>query len=82
MIGKASSTMEGKGAELNSNIYIQIFQPLSGGHGKVGGLTVATTLVFLAGEMAGSGVLALPRAVVDAGLVTIKYDLTSIKMFS
>ncbi|XP_067002631.1 uncharacterized protein [Anabrus simplex] len=40
------------------------------------GLSVLSAAVFIAGEMAGSGVLALPRAVVDAGwigLVLILY---------
>lgn len=31
------------------------------------GINAATAAVFIAGEMAGSGVLALPRALVDAG---------------
>ncbi len=31
------------------------------------GLTVLSAAVFVAGEMAGSGVLALPKAVVDTG---------------
>lgn len=36
-------------------------------HGK--GLNVTSAAVFIAGEMAGSGVLALPRAVVEAGWI-------------
>ncbi|EEB10155.1 vacuolar amino acid transporter, putative [Pediculus humanus corporis] len=39
--------------------------PLASNHVK--GLSVTSAAVFIAGEMAGSGVLALPRAVVDAG---------------
>jgi hypothetical protein len=31
------------------------------------GLSVLSAAIFIAGEMAGSGVLALPRAVVDSG---------------
>jgi hypothetical protein len=31
------------------------------------GLTVLSAAIFIAGEMAGSGVLALPRAVADSG---------------
>ena len=31
------------------------------------GLTVLTAAVFLAAEMAGSGILALPEAILDAG---------------
>jgi hypothetical protein len=31
------------------------------------GLNVLSAAIFIAGEMAGSGVLALPRAVVDSG---------------
>ncbi|XP_035662326.1 amino acid transporter AVT1J-like isoform X1 [Branchiostoma floridae] len=37
------------------------------GHAQKKGLTVITAALFLVGEMAGSGVLALPRAVVDTG---------------
>lgn len=33
------------------------------------GINTATAAVFIAGEMAGSGVLALPRALVDAGKI-------------
>ena len=37
-------------------------------HGeKLKGLTVVTAAIFIVGDMAGSGVLALPRAVVDSG---------------
>lgn len=35
---------------------------------KTKGLNVLSTAIFIAGEMAGSGVLALPRATVDAGI--------------
>lgn len=31
------------------------------------GLTVLTAAVFVAGEMAGSGILALPKAILEAG---------------
>ena len=34
---------------------------------KKGGLGVLTAAIFLAGEMAGSGVLALPNAMVGTG---------------
>ncbi|XP_035662328.1 amino acid transporter AVT1J-like [Branchiostoma floridae] len=37
------------------------------GHAQKKGLTVITAALFLVGEMAGSGVLALPRAVVNTG---------------
>lgn len=33
----------------------------------VKGLSIFTTAVFIAGEMAGSGILALPKAVANAG---------------
>lgn len=33
------------------------------------GLTIVTTSVFLVGEMAGSGVLALPKAIIDTGWI-------------
>ncbi|KAL0280259.1 UNVERIFIED_CONTAM: hypothetical protein PYX00_001604 [Menopon gallinae] len=36
---------------------------------KSKGLNVLSTAIFIAGEMAGSGVLALPRAAVDAGWI-------------
>lgn len=35
---------------------------------SLGGLNVISAAVFVAGEMAGSGILALPRAAVDAGI--------------
>lgn len=35
------------------------------------GLNVTSAAIFIAGEMAGSGVLALPRAIVDAGWIGI-----------
>ncbi|KAK7865356.1 hypothetical protein R5R35_006837 [Gryllus longicercus] len=38
-------------------------------HFRESGLTVLWAAVFIAGEMAGSGVLALPKAVVDAGWI-------------
>ena len=38
-----------------------------------GGLGVITAGVFLAGEMAGSGVLALPFAMVGTGIILTKY---------
>ncbi|XP_072025937.1 uncharacterized protein [Amphiura filiformis] len=50
-------------AEENANI-----QKKSHG-GKVGGLTIFTAAIFIVGDMAGSGVLALPRAVVDSGWI-------------
>jgi amino acid permease len=34
---------------------------------KKGGLTIITAAIFLAGEMAGSGVLALPYAILGTG---------------
>jgi amino acid permease len=34
---------------------------------KTGGLTIITAAIFLAGEMAGSGVLALPYAILGTG---------------
>ena len=34
------------------------------------GLTVVTAVLFITGEMTGSGVLALPKAVKDAGWVS------------
>lgn len=34
------------------------------------GLTVITAVLFITGEMTGSGVLALPKAVKDAGWVS------------
>ena len=37
----------------------------------VSGLTVVTAILFITGEMTGSGVLALPKAVKDAGWVRI-----------
>ncbi|XP_047110975.1 amino acid transporter AVT1H-like isoform X1 [Schistocerca piceifrons] len=50
--------------------------PSEGRYGSTGvsdgakkGLTVLSTAIFIAGEMAGSGVLALPRAVVDSGWI-------------
>nr|CAD7395814.1 unnamed protein product [Timema cristinae] len=36
---------------------------------KTKGLNVTSTAIFIAGEMAGSGVLALPRAIVDCGWI-------------
>lgn len=36
---------------------------------KIGGLGIMSTTLFIAGEMAGSGVLALPRAIVDSGFI-------------
>uniref|UniRef100_A0A8D8V9U2 Amino acid transporter ANT1 n=1 Tax=Cacopsylla melanoneura TaxID=428564 RepID=A0A8D8V9U2_9HEMI len=44
---------------------------LLNGHEVVnhGGLTTLGAAIFVAGEMAGSGVLALPRAVVDTGII-------------
>nr|XP_022910331.1 amino acid transporter AVT1J-like [Onthophagus taurus] len=38
---------------------------------KSKGLSVLATAIFIAGEMAGSGVLALPKAVVDSGWIGI-----------
>ena len=35
---------------------------------QTGGLSVLTATIFLAGEMAGSGVLALPNAMVGTGI--------------
>lgn len=40
-----------------------------GGQPQLGGLTIFTAAVFVIGEMAGSGVLALPSAMVAAGPV-------------
>jgi len=52
------------------------------GPGRVGGLGLLTAIVFLSGEMAGSGVLALPKALVGTGstqsLHKGKMDLWSI----
>lgn len=36
------------------------------------GLNVTSAAVFIVGEMAGSGVLALPRAIVDSGMENFK----------
>ena len=36
---------------------------------KTGGLSVLTATIFLAGEMAGSGALKLPQALVGSGIV-------------
>ena len=41
----------------------------------VTGLTITTSVLFITGEMTGSGVLALPKAVRDAGWV-IRYSIT------
>lgn len=41
---------------------------LSTSHPAMKGLTVFTAAVFIAGEMAGSGILALPKAIANAGL--------------
>lgn len=35
--------------------------------GPEGGLNVISAAIFVAGEMAGSGILAIPKAVVDCG---------------
>lgn len=43
----------------NASIYSSMKRPK--------GLTVLSAAIFIAGEMAGSGVLALPQAVVDSG---------------
>lgn len=40
---------------------------------KVGGLSLITATLFVAGEMAGSGVLALPRAIVDTGKYRLQF---------
>lgn len=40
-------------------------------NGHVKGLNVISAAIFIAGEMAGSGVLALPRAAVDAGWIGV-----------
>ena len=46
-----------------SNLFLILLQSV----GKPDGLTVWTTAVFIMGEMAGSGVLALPLALVHTG---------------
>ncbi|XP_063244855.1 uncharacterized protein LOC134546192 [Bacillus rossius redtenbacheri] len=43
--------------------------PLTAAETKSKGLNVISTAIFIAGEMAGSGILALPRAVVDSGWI-------------
>ena len=48
---------------------------------KQGGLGVMTAAIFLAGEMAGSGVLALPAAMLGTGLYTYLTDQTIRKYF-
>ena len=40
--------------------------PSNESRGRSKGLSVLATAVFIAGEMAGSGVVALPKAVVDS----------------
>ena len=46
------------------------YTPSNESQGRSKGLTVLTAALFIAGEMAGSGVLALPKAVVDSGEFT------------
>ena len=38
------------------------------GIGRTGGLGLFTAVIFLSGEMAGSGVLSLPKALVGTGI--------------
>lgn len=56
--------------DFKSILYFQINEqsPLLGSElVNHGGLTTLSAAIFVAGEMAGSGVLALPRALVDLG---------------
>ncbi|RUS91105.1 hypothetical protein EGW08_001130, partial [Elysia chlorotica] len=46
---------------------LELCDDLSGSPRRAHGLTVLTAVVFAVGEMAGSGVLALPRALVSTG---------------
>lgn len=56
---------------MNSSMTFQFSQARSPnfetGAPQNAGINVLTAAVFVAGEMAGSGVLALPKAVVDSG---------------
>ena len=46
------------------------------------GLGIATASIFLAGEMAGSGVLALPSAVVSTGWKPYEYTKFLLQIFT
>ncbi|KAK9499355.1 hypothetical protein O3M35_002404 [Rhynocoris fuscipes] len=56
-------------------------KPSLNGHASKAGLSAFTAAIFIVGEMAGSGMLALPRAVVDSGwiglILLIVLSLTS-----
>lgn len=51
------------------------FSRKSGNHK---GLNVASAAVFIVGEMAGSGVLALPKAIVNSGIDSLIFILAKI----
>jgi len=54
---------------LSSNFRLLSFALQDSVSHAVSGLTVVTAILFITGEMTGSGVLALPKAVKDAGWV-------------
>lgn len=56
----------------NMMIYIWTFKlqfSVTTNNDKKRGLTFISATLFIAGEMAGSGVLALPKAIVDTGIL-------------
>lgn len=54
---------------LGNHITFQLQTDSQSPPAKATGLTVITAILFITGEMTGSGVLALPKAVRDAGWV-------------
>ena len=56
-------------SNLVPNNFLQMFSEEENllGPTRAGGLGLVTAIIFLSGEMAGSGVLALPKALVGTG---------------